>query len=378
MTFRSHHRLLFLVGLRTKFALLFVVSPAFLLGLVQLSPEARAQSNWGRQVDQQQQAVGSNRRDYPAAGGQAPRTARAQQRYPQQAHSQTRQPLARQPQARPASARGGAATQPTRSPAAGVPFQLTQKEQQFLDQVLNYWEHRSQKVKTFRCKFTRWEYDPVFGPKDPGVAKTQSEGEIKYAEPDKGLFRVDSIAYVQPPATPGGEPRYAKREGEILEHWVCDGRSIYQFDAQKKQLIERTLPAEMHGRAITNGPLPFMFGAEADKIKQRYWIRPVPPPQGVTDEYWLQAYPKRREDAANFKMVEVILDQELFLPKAVQVYDPNYHPQQNQSRTVYVFGQRKVNEGNLLSQLNLFHREFYEPRTPLGWKKITERYDGRP
>jgi len=65
MTFRSHHRLLFLVGLRTKFALLFVVSPAFLLGLVQLSPEARAQSNWGRQVDQQQQAVGSNRRDRP-------------------------------------------------------------------------------------------------------------------------------------------------------------------------------------------------------------------------------------------------------------------------------------------------------------------------
>jgi hypothetical protein len=47
-----------------------------------------------------------------------------------------------------------------------------------------------------------------------------------------------------------------------------------------------------------------LFGAKAEKIKERYWVRAVHPPQGKEgQEYWIQAYPKRRQDAANFKMV---------------------------------------------------------------------------
>jgi hypothetical protein len=123
--------------------------------------------------------------------------------------------------------------------------------------------------------------------------------------------------------------------------------------------------------------LPFLFGAKADKIKRRYWVRTIPPPQGKEgQEYWLQAFPKMRNDAANFKLVEVILDAKLFLPSAIQVYDPGYNGRNNFSRLVYVFEDRKVNERFTPEALkNIFTKEFYKPSPPMGWKEVVERYN---
>ena len=70
-----------------------------------------------------------------------------------------------------------------------------------------------------------------------------------------------------PPAQAQGN--WVKQENAIGEHWVCDGTSIYEYRTEQKQLVERPIPKEMQGKAIVDGPLPFLFGAEAAKLKQR-------------------------------------------------------------------------------------------------------------
>jgi len=248
-------------------------------------------------------------------------------------------------------------------------FPLAPEVQAHVDQILAYWEKRSDQIKTYRCEFQRWDYDPVFGPKNAPF--TFSTGVIQYANPDKGLFRVEKISR----AKPGAPNEWDEQKGVYGEHWVCDGKKVFEFDSRAKRLIERALPPEMHGKAIADGPLPFLFGAKAATIKARYWIKAIQPPQGVAGQYWLEAHPKSRADAANFKMVLVVLDQADYLPMLLQVFSPNFDWKENPAKTAYKFDKREVNKVDLLSginNLNPFLREFYEPKLPAGWKKEVE------
>ena len=238
----------------------------------------------------------------------------------------------------------------------------------YLDQVLTFWEHRSGKIKTYACKFTRWEYKSQFGPKDWWTTPaTISNGVIKYARPDKGMFKVERIQHYTLPVGPdgkpmaGGGPTYEERKREYGEHWICDGTTIFEFAPSEKELREMKLPPDQQGAAIMDGPLPFMFGANTEKLKSRYWMRIVTP-KDAEGEYWIEAVPRTRQDTADFKKAEIILDKELFLPTALQLYQTN-----GKDRTVFQFSARKVDD-----IWEKFKRDFSRPQTPNGWKRIVE------
>lgn len=255
--------------------------------------------------------------------------------------------------------------------------------QKYVDQVLIFWEQSSKKIDRYRCKFKRWEYDVVWGPPpDPKTgsrpAARISHGEIKYAKPDKGYFEVKEISHYTPPQNAEDKPRYVKQGNEIGEKWVCDGLNIFEFDHARKRLVQHELPPELRGQEIVNGPLPFLFGADAAKIKQRYWVGVFTPP-GTTGEYWLEAWPKFREDAKNYQKVEIIIDEKDFLPKALQIYEHSANPR-DPSSTVLTFDDREVNftvnpVPGLLDPLKIWHREFHEPSTPFGWKKEVVKFN---
>ena len=240
-----------------------------------------------------------------------------------------------------------------RSPAAGqpqvqrpqaqqAPFRLTPQQAAELDRVLAAWEQQNKKIRTFECKFTRWEWDPVFAdPNEPNKPKTLADGKLKFAAPDKGMFHVD---------------------GEQGEHWICDGKSVFEFHRVKKQLIEHKLPPELQGKAISDGPLPFLFGAEAAKMKQRYFLRIVTPKE-VQGQIWLEAIPRHRQDAANFRLAELILTTKDMMPLGLQIYAPN-----GKNRTTYRF--RDIVTNDLLGFLK---GNPFKPFTPLGWTKVVEQ-----
>jgi TIGR03009 family protein len=247
-------------------------------------------------------------------------------------------------------------------PAAPAFPQLTPQQQAALDQLLAAWETRNASVRTWSCGFHKWEYN-AWSPTNAGeqLAFAESSGEIKYAAPDKGLFRVKESKQWNPETR-----RYEVRSGEAGEHWVCNGTSIYEFRHTERQLRETKLPPEMQGKAISDGPLPFVFGAKADTLKKRYAMRIITPP-GVTDQVWLEALPRFQADAANFSKVELILQARGLMPFAIQIYKPG-----GQDRDVYQFDPKT----SLIDRGLDLIRDFSRPITPLGYTFIVEDAGG--
>lgn len=250
------------------------------------------------------------------------------------------------------------------APQAPAGFRLTPVEQAYLDQVLTQWEGQSGQIETFSCDFTRLEYDNVFG---PGVNKetnqqrhkTEGRGTVSYQKPDKGSFQIKVLK-----SWDAAGEQYVENPNLIGEHWVCDGRSVFEYRHNQKQLVESPIPAELQGTNIADGPLPFLFGAEADKIKRRYWLRvdPKAPPGTV----WLTAMPKTRADAANYTQVDIMLDARKMLPAAMRVTSPAG------GQTTYTFdlAGAKINAGGITA---LWNSLFSAPKTPWGWKRVVEQ-----
>jgi TIGR03009 family protein len=276
-------------------------------------------------------------------------------------HSQPR--LVTDAQARPAAAVAG-------QPAMPKNFPLTQEQEARVDQILKFWEHHTAKIKTHECKFVRKNYDFVFGNRDTPI--TIDVGTIRFMDPDKGLFRVDETYKVNAQAA-DPKQRYVPQDVQFGEYWVCDGEAIFQFDARTKVLTETKLPPEMQGKAIAEGPLPFLFGAKAETMKARYWIREVTPQNNPQGEYLLEATPKRQEDAANFDhlLVQLKVEQGQLLPHAMRV---DKGPKQGY--VLYEFKEHAPNHTahRLLGFLNSFVR----PSTPAGWTKVVEDWNAPP
>jgi TIGR03009 family protein len=215
--------------------------------------------------------------------------------------------------------RGPAAAQNPPPP----PFTLSPQEQVELDQILTAWEQKNGQIKTFKCYFDRKQYDPVFFPKRDGREEPvqTSKGEIKYEAPDKGLLReTEGDVWSVNPTT----RKLEKKKLEALEHWACDGKFLYKVDYQQKTVEEIPIPAELQGKGITQGPLPFVFGAKAADLKARYFIRPFPDaPKDDKEHAWLEIRPRFMRDAQNFSEVDLILRVKDMFPEAIQIHGVN-------------------------------------------------------
>jgi TIGR03009 family protein len=263
------------------------------------------------------------------------------------------------PQSMPAKVAPKAPAPPSQPP---VPkgFALSESQQRLLDQVLLKWEKQSDKVKTFKCSFSRWEYDPTWGPKAHDFQTSKGEGEIKYAAPDRGEFQITELFEYD-----SKKVDYV-RKTEGLDYWVCNGKAIFEFNSQKKQLIERRLPPELQGKAITDGPLPFIFGAKADQLKRRYWMRDATPKEEVGKTIWLDAVPKFQQDAANYQRATVVLTEADCMPFALRIFLPG-----GSSDTAYKFKNIKVND--ILGKLDFTAPRLSATQVLMNWKHIVEK-----
>ena len=312
---------------------------------------------------------------------EAPRRAAAPTARPQQKTSKGGEtapvygPPKRPPQqvaADPRSDGGGKlkqfAPQPRHPPQASW-GQLTPEEDSALELVLQAWEKRSAAVKTLECTFQMWTYTKTKIVKDADRRKSDQpsricRGVIRYAAPDKGHFHVTEEA-----SDPSAEqPQFVKKEGE---HWVCDGNAVYEFNQQQKKLIERRLPEDLKGKAISNSPLPFVFGTTAMQMRQRYWMRLKTPREAVGKEVWLEVEPMFAEDRANYQSALVILEEKKMLPKALSLQLQPAPDCRN-----YVFDSPSIN-----NPIKKLLGSFAVPDTPRGWKREIEEPptpDNRP
>ena len=255
------------------------------------------------------------------------------------------------------------------SAPAGQPFPaLSPAAQAQLQELLTNWEAQSKGTKTLECTFSRWHYDMFAAP--PGVHATRADGEIKYASPDKGLFRVDRLVFFNG-IGPDGTPQYQPQPNQYGEHWVCNGTQLIEFDRSKEECRIQDLPPEMQGQQIFNSPLPFVFNLDANQIQQRYWVRQVEAPKpGIVV---VEAWPKRQEDRAQYKLVQIALSAETFLPQALLMYAPNYDKKTAPKWDHYEFSNVKRNAIGASFQ-KLFLGNFIPEKPPAHWKILRDKF----
>jgi TIGR03009 family protein len=239
---------------------------------------------------------------------------------------------------------------PARPTGSKVPFVLSPPEMAALENLLTDWERRNREIHILHSKFFRWRYDAVFAtPASPNSPPPPpDEGELKFSAPDKAWMKIDA------------------KDPKLSEQWLCDGKSVFQWDYSKNIVTEFIMPPEMQGKGIGDGPLPFVFGIEAQKLKQRYFMRIITPPN-VQNEVWLEAYPKWQQDAGNYMKVEVILQlvgqTRTLFPYAIQIYGPN-----GKDRIVYQLQNPSINPRGILG--GIFDKDWTKPAIPYDWKKM--------
>ncbi|MCC9641747.1 TIGR03009 domain-containing protein [Rhodopirellula sp. JC740] len=274
-----------------------------------------------------------------------------------------------------AQTRGTAPAQSQSTQAAtdpnAAPFPpLSAAEQQRLDQILSAWEQQSQGTKTLECEFKRWHFDLFAAP--AGIYANKAEGVIKYANPDKGLFQVKAVVSYDG-KDENGKPKYSAKPGLYGEHWVCTGTELKEFDHATKQCKIQQLPPHMQGQNIIESPLPFVFNANAQQIKERYWVQPMQSPK--PELILIAAYPKHQADRAQYKVVQIALDAKTFLPQALIMYAPNFDQKNQPKWDHYEFTNVKRNSINA-SLRKLFLQNFIDQEPPSDWKVFRDNYTG--
>lgn len=261
------------------------------------------------------------------------------------------------------AADGGPAVDPNMAPFP--PLDAAAEAQ--LIAMLQAWETQSKGTKTLECQFQRWHYDLMAAP--AGRHATKSTGAIKYASPDRGLFKVDQLQSYD--GEVDGKPQYSEKPGIYGEHWVCNGEELLEFDHAKKECRVQQLPPEMRGKQIFESPLPFVFNLDAAQIRDRYWVRQVQAPKpGII---LVEAYPKRQEDRSQYKLVQIALNEKTFLPEALLMYAPNFDLRTAAKWDHYEFVsvQRNSIPNGFLDR---FMKVFIDEKAPSDWKVFHNAY----
>jgi TIGR03009 family protein len=297
----------------------------------------------------------------------APSTASAQPYAPGYVPAQQGQAAAAGQQPQPGmqqpgtSQPAGAPVQVAAPPVPQIPFTLTADEEAKVDELLQAWEYHSGNIKTFECKFKKIEYDANWAA-PPEFLKGVSYGALKFAKPDKGSYQITHIAQ--------GDKFVETKDGE---HWVCDGKSIFMKEFHTKTVREYPLPPNLQGKSISDGPMPFVFGVEKDKLKARYWVR-FHPGGAAAGQVSLEAFPKHARDAAEFKKLDIQLTDTDLTPVALQIHKPNSH-EGFKVTDVYVL--ENISKNAVVARLQEFVTGNFVPiPTPLGWKRVVEDPSG--
>jgi TIGR03009 family protein len=237
-----------------------------------------------------------------------------------------------------------------------------------MDAILGKWEAQSQGVKTLEASFQKWKYDIAAAP--AGKVATVSNGTIRYMNPDQGHFKEERILFFNG-VDAQGKDQHAEVPGRFGEWWVCTGKELVFLNRDKKEKVIESLPANMQGEQLFDSPLPFVFNLKAQRLKDRFWIRRINPPNNQQGTYWMEAWPKTQKDAQLYKLVQIVVDAKTFLPNALLIYPPNFDPQSAPNREIYEFKDVKTNHVGTNALQKLFQSQFIDPNPgENGWKEI--------
>lgn len=225
---------------------------------------------------------------------------------------------------------GQAAIGPAGGPAA-APARATDPR---VVAILNLWEKNTAGIDRMEGTFTRMTYDDVFG------VEKRCVGQFKFESPDKGRIDLNAIELPKGAINQGKQTTKGaayKVVSDDPQRWVCTGTQVLIIDDAAKSVQQVDIPPQYQGQNIVDGPLPFLFGIKAEKAEKRYQLEIGN--MHSAKVFHLVAKPLLRQDAQEWRVAEVMLNPENFLPLAIRTFDPA-----GTKETVYVFNaDQKIN-----------------------------------
>jgi TIGR03009 family protein len=211
----------------------------------------------------------------------------------------------------------------------GAALQIEKGINPDLLKLLQTWQLRSGQVARIKGEFKRYEYDSVFQ-----TCKCAT-GNYWYQAPDKGRmdFTPDDSVKADPPKQvklPGNAAVFTLEPAQA-QQWICNGDAVLDIDVINKQYNRVEIPPQYRGKNISDGPLPFIFGMDAQKMQDRYILSTgsLHDPQKLIH---IIAIPKQPAEQREYRVAEVLLDPADYLPKGVRLQDPT-----GNKLTVYAF-----------------------------------------
>jgi TIGR03009 family protein len=241
------------------------------------------------------------------------------------------------------------------------------------EQLLQFWEQKSSDVHQLYGEFERYSYDSTFG------IEKRAVGRLWFAAPDRG--RIDIAPSEQVPAEPNNiNPDKLTEDGRPYqvvadrhERWICNGQRVFAIVDSDQTYAEMTIPPQFQGENIINSPLPFLFGMQAARAKERYYIYigPMHNPDGRIEGAALNVhvvvYPRWEQDAREWSSAEILLNPENFLPNAVRILAGN-------NEEVYVFTRAQP----AIVGVNLWNRDPFNDTPPGNYTCIDRQTAGAP
>ena len=207
-----------------------------------------------------------------------------------------------------------------------------------LDALLKQWEVASARIERLEGEHQRRVYDKVF------KVEKLSFGKFYHEVPDKGRIDIESANVPKGAKSERLDPRTKQPYdliGDAREKWVCDGKRIVEIDEQNKEANIISIPPRGQGENIMNGPLPFLFGMEAERAKKRYQLKLMSDkinPKTRRRQVHIRAFPRWQSDGQNWSEAHIILD-DRFLPLHVKLVDSA-----DTKDTVFTFSNLKPNK----------------------------------
>jgi TIGR03009 family protein len=223
-----------------------------------------------------------------------------------------------------------------------------------VDAILDEWYNRTKRIKKIEGKHRRATLDFVFG------TETRSEGHFYVETPDKGRIDIQKYNGTSPKvgskvprrAPNGKDVKLEVRSTEEIQRWICNGKEIKVIDDTRRTYDVVKIPPEQQGVNIMDGPLPFLFGMPPEKAKARYRFRLIQkedPRQKKEDQrqderyFWIRVTPKLKQDAIEWRVADLVMSRETYLPERVSLFDPS-----GKKETIYLFTDIQVNKSSLL------------------------------
>ncbi len=241
-----------------------------------------------------------------------------------------------------------------------------------VEQLLEFWEQKSSQVNQLYGEFERYSYDSTFG------VERRSRGRLWFAAPDNG--RID-FTPMDVPAEPNNV-NYEKLdvngapyriEADSNARWICNGARVFAIDDSSHTYAEMTIPPQFQGENIIDSPLPFLFGMQAERAKQRYFIsigamhNPDGRLEGAPLAVHVVVQPRWEQDQREWSSAEILLNKDTFLPTAIRIMS-------GANEEVYVFSRTEP----ALTRVGLWNGNPFNDTPPSNYTCIERQTAGAP